>query len=180
MIAVRSARWPGDLAAVAAMDRSFVTDRRYCVVRGDLSFHLALETVDPPLHKRYDLDLSERQSWDCALVAEQGGGPIGFAAARYAEWNRRVIIDHLYVAPYARGAGVGRVLLSALDSFAHSRGARCLWLETQNVNYPAIQFYRRAGFTLCGFDDSLYDPPLLGPEETALFFSRAVPWRGDE
>jgi ribosomal protein S18 acetylase RimI-like enzyme len=44
---------------------------------------------------------------------------------------------------------------------------RCLWLETENVNYPAIGFYRRAGFRLCGLDDILYrpgDPGLLPGE----------------
>lgn len=36
--------------------------------------------------------------------------------------------------------------------------ARCLWLETQNVNYPAVQFYLRLGFELCGLDQTLYAP----------------------
>jgi ribosomal protein S18 acetylase RimI-like enzyme len=73
--------------------------------------------------------------------------------------------------------GVGTALLAALDRRARAGGARCLWLETQNINYPAIQFYRRSGFRLCGLDDTLYDPeldPTTGPDEVALFFTRPL------
>jgi ribosomal protein S18 acetylase RimI-like enzyme len=38
------------------------------------------------------------------------------------------------------------------------------------VNSPAIAFYRRQGFTLCGLDLSLYDPAGSAPGEAALYF----------
>jgi ribosomal protein S18 acetylase RimI-like enzyme len=63
----------------------------------------------------------------------------------------------------------------ALDERARQRpSARCLWLETQNINYPAVQFYRRMGFRLCGLDETLYRPGMPGllPAEVALYFSR--------
>jgi hypothetical protein len=56
---------------------------------------------------------------------------------------------------------------------APGRLAACLWLETRNVSYPAVQFYLRMGFQLCGLDQSLYRPePHILPGETALYFSR--------
>ncbi|KAG8526102.1 uncharacterized protein KY384_000095 [Bacidia gigantensis] len=76
--------------------------------------------------------------------------------------------------PPFRKRRVGTQMLQALEVFARSVTARCLWLETQNVNYPAIAFYRAAGFTFCGFDSSLYDPQRLASEEVALFFARSV------
>jgi ribosomal protein S18 acetylase RimI-like enzyme len=49
--------------------------------------------------------------------------------------------------------------LQARDERARREPATgCLWLETQNVNYPAVQFYRRMGFRLCGLDETLYRP----------------------
>jgi ribosomal protein S18 acetylase RimI-like enzyme len=63
--------------------------------------------------------------------------------------------------------------VDALAAHAKAAGARCLWLETQNVNYPAIQFYLAHGFYLCGFDESFYDPVEL-PGEFAFFFSRLL------
>ena len=78
------------------------------------------------------------------------------------------------VAPQHRGGGLGRALLNAVVALAHSTGARCVWLETQNINYAAIQFYRRAGFRLCGLDESLYDPQSPVGGEVALFFVREL------
>lgn len=100
---------------------------------------------------------------------------VGFAATQYTGWNRRAVIWHLYVALDDRGRGVGTRLLSSVEAFARDAGARCLWLETQNVNHAAVRFYLRAGFTLCGLDMSLYDPQGPAGKEVALFFARPVP-----
>ena len=35
-------------------------------------------------------------------------------------------------------------------------GAHTVWLETQNVNVPAIRAYQALGFPLCGLDLTLY------------------------
>jgi ribosomal protein S18 acetylase RimI-like enzyme len=142
-----------------------------------LSFRLVKEPVTPPFTKRYPFNASdpaERGNWDFAAIAEGGGRLEGFLAAQHVTWNRRVVIHHLYVLPIYRGKGVGTALLAAADAFARSVRARCLWLETQNVNYPAIQFYRRAGFTLCGFDETLYDTDGAPQQEVALFFARQL------
>ena len=154
-----------------------MTDRIYRPLREEWTFRLIEEPVNPPLRKQYDFrpaDEDERGSWDYTVLAEKEGTLAGAAAAEYAAWNRRVTIHHLYVQPPYRRLGVGTQMLDALDTFAQSVGARCLWLETQNVNYPAIQFYRRSGFQFCGFDASLYYPESLAHEEVALFFSRPV------
>ena len=50
--------------------------------------------------------------------------------------------------------------------------ARVLWVETQDVNFPAITFYRRVGFEVCGFDSTLYDGKEAG--EVAVFLSRGL------
>ena len=74
--------------------------------------------------------------------------------------------------------GCGRALIDALAERARREpSARCLWLETQNVNYPAVQFYLRMGFRLCGLDETLYRPgdPYILPGEVALYFARDLP-----
>jgi ribosomal protein S18 acetylase RimI-like enzyme len=177
MLTIRPAQWPQDEAALSALDTAFETDKIYRLVREELSFRLIEETVNPPLRKQYPFrpdDLNERRNWSYTAIAEEEGTLAGFTAAEYAAWNRRTIIWHLYVMPSYRGRGVGTRLLDALDAFAQSMGARCLWLETQNVNYPAVRFYQRAGFRCCGLDESLYDPTGPAKEEIALFFVRPV------
>jgi ribosomal protein S18 acetylase RimI-like enzyme len=175
MLIIRPARWPDDIALLDGLDTSFTTDRIYRVIRDELSFTLVEEAVEPPLQKGYGSITSQVEGirvMEYAAVAEQDGEFAGFAAASYEPWNRRVAVWHLYVAAGRRRRGVGRALVDALDAFARSAGARCLWLETQNVNYPAIQFYRHLGFRLCGLDESLYDPEGPARGEIALFFVR--------
>ena len=177
MLTIRSAQWPQDVAALYALDTAFTTERIYRPVREELSFRLVEETAQQPLRKQYEFEPSNpeaRQNWDYAAVAEEDGELAGFAAAQYVTWNRRVILWHLYVVSSFRNKGVGKRLLEAIDVYAQSAQARCVWLETQNVNYPAIQFYRHCGFAFCGFDESLYDPTTLTQEEVALFFVRPV------
>lgn len=178
MVVIRPALWPQDIPALAALDTSFVTDTVYRLVQDGLHFRLAEEAVTPTLRKRYPFapfDPGERAHWDHATVASESGRVVGFAAAQYAAWNRRAVIWHLYVAPECRGRGVGRQLLSSVEAFAQERGARCLWLETQNVNLPAVRFYLHAGFTLCGLDTSLYERDGSEGAEVALFLTRSVP-----
>jgi ribosomal protein S18 acetylase RimI-like enzyme len=100
---------------------------------------------------------------------------VGIMALKFEAWNRRAVVWHFYMAPAYRGRGVGRALMDAAADEAQNRNVRCLWIETQNINYGAIQFYERVGFRWCGLDTSLYDPQRVAPEERALFFVRWLP-----
>lgn len=177
MVTIRAALWPQDASTLSTIDTSFVTDRIYRPVREEFSFRLIEETITPPLRKRYSwdpLNPEERQDWDCAFLAEDGGQLAGVAAAQYVPWNRRIVLWHLYVQPSHRRLGIGTLLLDAVNRFGLTRHARCLWLETQNTNFPGIQFYLRSGFAFCGFDATLYDPEAVGQDEFALFFARGI------
>lgn len=171
---IRPVDLPADRTDLLNLDTSFVTGRIYTVVAAPASFSLVESTVEPPLHKSFPLqeELGDDRLWDQGFVAVNDGAIVGFAAVRHEVWNHRADIWHLYVAPEQRGRGVGRLLLAAVTAYAQQIGARCLWLETSNVNYPAIQFYRRAGFRWCGLDQALYTPDGEAPGETALFFTR--------
>jgi ribosomal protein S18 acetylase RimI-like enzyme len=165
------------LALLAGLDHSFTTDRVYRVRREGLSFTVEEERVDPPLQKVYGPDAHLEppiQEADFTVVAEQDGRLVGVAAVKMAAWNRRIEVWHVYVAKAARRQGIGTALMNELVRFAECAGARCLWVETQNVNFPAIQFYRRAGFRLCGLDEAFYDPEGPGPGEIALFWAREL------
>jgi ribosomal protein S18 acetylase RimI-like enzyme len=171
VIITRPVRLPADAAAVNALDRSFTTTTAYEIRRrtGTDGVATSVELVGPvtiPARtKRYDMTPREG-----GLVARRGGVTVGYAHVEYAEWNRRAEIGDFYVAGAARRSGIGAALMAAVVRRAQLTPARCLWLETQNVNGPAIAFYLRQGFSLCGFDETLYDPE-VHPGETALFFT---------
>jgi len=172
---------PVDLARdrdrLLALDTAFVTELVYAVQATATSFSLIEQTVSPPIRKAFPLDdeLGDDRLWQRGFVAEVGDVLAGFAALRYEAWNRRAAFWHLYVAAGWRGRGIGSALLAAVEDMARTAGARTLWLETSNVNYPAIRFYRRMGFTWCGLDQSLYDPGGDAAGETALYFARPIP-----
>jgi ribosomal protein S18 acetylase RimI-like enzyme len=172
--AFRPPRWPDDASKLEAPDTSFVTDRVYRVRHGPLSFMLVEEAVAPPIRKTYPVlrpDAGRLRRLGHVVVAEEDGVLVGLVAAGFSAWNRRVEVEDLYVAPAARGRGIGRALMQSVVTYARTVGARCVWLETQPSNYAAVQFYQRSGFRLCGLDERLYDPGPRGPAEAALFFA---------
>lgn len=172
MLKLRSLDWPADRPALVALDTSFRTDRVYEVIRHARSFALRPVPVSPPLHKDYRFadDVDSLPGFDQVLVAERDAAVVGIAALKMESWNRRAVLWHLYVAPAERGRGVGRTLIDGVIVVARQHQARCIWLETQTINYDAIQFYQRVGFAWCGLDTSLYDPRSQATHEIALFF----------
>jgi ribosomal protein S18 acetylase RimI-like enzyme len=164
---VRRARAGDDLASI---DTSFTTATVYDVVRTRQGFALRERRASPRVRKRYELP--PRNTGETVLVAEADDGALaGVAIYRVADWNRRGELVHLYVDRRRRGRGAGSALVEEVVARVRAAGARALWLETQNVNAPAIRFYRGRGFRLAGLDESLYDPEEF-PGEVALFFVR--------
>lgn len=163
--------------ALLALDISFTTDRVFKIESMVSGFMLEEVPTVPAVRKSYSLaaDLDAFPTHDWVHIAERGGELVGVAAVKMEAWNRRAVLHHLYVAPEARRLGVGHALVNAAIAAAQPWGARCLWAETQTVNYGAVQFYRSAGFAWCGLDTSLYDRNALGSDEVALFFSRVIP-----
>lgn len=172
-VVVRVAAGPADLDGIGKVDLSYSTGCIYRVRRTGLGFWLEEESIDPPARKTYPRPAPELS--DRLLVASAGAETAGYGELQFEPWSGRARIEHLYVSGSFRGQGVGRALVRALDERARQEpSARCLWLETQNVNYPAVRFYLHLGFRLCGLDETLYQPgsPGLLPGEVALYFSR--------
>jgi ribosomal protein S18 acetylase RimI-like enzyme len=132
-VIVRMAETQDDLDGISKIDRTYATDRIYRVSRSELGFFLDEEPVSPPVQKNYP-DPSPELS-DRLLVATAGAEIVGYAELRFNSWNYRAEIEGLTVSGNFRSQGVGRSLVQALDERARQeRSARCLWLETQNIN----------------------------------------------
>lgn len=167
-------RWPADRESLLALDTSFTTDRFYRLERTDSGFRLDEVASELPIHKSYSLDdhVNVIPSHNWVSIAEHNHELAGIASVTIEAWNRRAVLQHLYVTREARRIGIGKALVEAAIGAAQYLSARCLWVETQTVNYGAVEFYRSMGFAWCGFDTSLYDPSAVGVDEVALFFSR--------
>ena len=173
MAQTRPMRRGEDEPHILEVDTAFSTDRIYKVERNGLSFGLETCEINPVLRKDYGqiIDLDEHPF---VVVAEERSTICGFAAVRIEAWNKRAVLGHLYVSDGYRGLGIGKLLVQSSIDYAKSSNMRCLWLETQNINYPAIQFYQHMGFEWCGLDTELYDDRTVNDYEIALFFARRI------
>ena len=169
-IDVRSLSSPSDLVELEHLDTTFSTDVVFEVQSAPHGFALVERSISPALRKQYHVAWDELAASSAAIVAVREGVLIGVGALKYVAWNRRAVVSHLYVDRAARGRGVGTSILRELHARANALHARCLWVETQNVNAPAIRFYESQGFVFSGLDTSLYDPQVV-VGETALYFA---------
>lgn len=79
------------------------------------------------------------------LIARLFGTPIGCGGIRTLE--RRVAeIKRMWIAPSARGLGIGRRLLQELEQFACRQGFRVIRLDTNESLREALQLYRSSGY----------------------------------
>ena len=162
-------RRPEDRAALLTLDTSFTADHRWRLEREGTTFRWVETPLPRPFHKSFPLDLDPPAAPTLALCAWDGTRLAGYAEAVQEDWNRRLRLEHLYVEPAWRGKGAGRALLAEVLARAARLEVRGVWVECQDVNPAALDFYRACGFELCGWDASLYDPAGEAAGETALF-----------
>jgi DNA-binding MarR family transcriptional regulator len=79
------------------------------------------------------------------LLARLDGRAVGCGALRL-HGREPAEIKRMWVAPEARGLGLGRRMLEALEREAAARGARTTRLETNRALVEAIAMYREAGY----------------------------------
>jgi GNAT superfamily N-acetyltransferase len=79
------------------------------------------------------------------LLAVRRGRPVGCGAIRRLD-EHTAEIKRMYVAPEARGAGVGRAVLRALEGEARQLGVTRIVLETGERQLRALALYESSGF----------------------------------
>ncbi len=93
------------------------------------------------------------------LARNKDGEPLGCAALRPMEVDGCCEIKRLYVAPSARGMGLGRALVDTVLETATGIGYRDICLDSLPAMIEAITLYRKAGFTTI---TPYYDTPVAG------------------
>ena len=117
-----------------------------------------LASLYPPQSNHF-LDLEQLSRPEIRFfVARRGGPPLACGALRidaqgYGEVKR------MYVAPPARGQGLGRAILARIEEQAAREGLRLMRLETGVRQAEAIALYRSCGYVDCDpFGDYRPDP----------------------
>jgi ribosomal protein S18 acetylase RimI-like enzyme len=144
-------------------------DARYCLQRyvGELS-HRFDGGFDPARSiSAEDRELTPPEG--LFLVATRRGEPVGCGALKLHH-EAPAEIKRMWVAPAARGLGLGRRLLTELEAHAAAHGVRVLRLETNRTLAEAISLYRTSGYReVAAFNEEPYAhhwfEKALGPVE---------------
>jgi DNA-binding MarR family transcriptional regulator/GNAT superfamily N-acetyltransferase len=128
---------------------------------------LCIESYFAELDARFDAGFDPAQSISAdadeltepaglLLVARLRGEPIGCGALKL-HGRKPAEIKRMWVAPSARGLGVGRRILSELEDRARRHGVKHVRLETNRTLKEAGALYRSAGFVeVAAFNDEPY------------------------
>ncbi|MDQ0797747.1 GNAT family N-acetyltransferase [Streptomyces sp. B1I3] len=94
------------------------------------------------------VDAGHHQVW-IARDGERVVGSIGLVKPALPNARHRAEVAKLMVRPSARGHGIGRSLLAAVERSAADEGLTLLILDTETGS-PAEKLYRSSGWTECG------------------------------
>lgn len=91
------------------------------------------------------------------LVAADSDGIAGYALVTWRKGGRRARLYSLAVSRRKAGRGVGRALLTAVQSHALEQGCEALRLEVREDNRRAIALYERLGYRRFGRHEDYYE-----------------------
>ena len=81
------------------------------------------------------------------VVAYYDGAPAGIVSGTHPDENGQAELISMWVAPLARGKGIGEALVDALVRWAKAQGAEHVALDVREGNERAIRLYERCGFS---------------------------------
>jgi DNA-binding MarR family transcriptional regulator/GNAT superfamily N-acetyltransferase len=145
----------GALIEVRAVDPAH-PDAQMCIREYFVELGRRFETgFDPALSISAELD-ELRPPAGVFLVATLRSEPVGCGGLKL-HGDEPTELKRMWVADSVRGLGIGRRLLSELESCAVDAGTRVLRLETNKTLTEAISLYRSAGYhEVDAFNDEPY------------------------
>jgi len=114
-------------------------------------FQQLVSELDAELHHRYGevqalyTPHNHVAAIETAVLAVEDGRPLGCGCFK-PHGPDAVELKRMYVAPQARGRGVGRRLVGALEAWARELGHARAVLETGTSQPEAVALYRRCGY----------------------------------
>lgn len=142
----------------------YKTNGYYDIRPVENGFKIEYTAFGTPLEKSFDdVFFGEWLENPIAFGSFENDRLTGFVEGSVESWNNRFRISNICVFDDEnRRGGVGAMLLERILQTAKSLGARMAVLETQSCNEHAIEFYKKHGFGIIGFD--LYSYSNADPE----------------
>jgi GNAT superfamily N-acetyltransferase len=119
--------------------------------------------------RRQALVVDPRDVLVTLLATDSDGTPLGHGALRdlRGEWE----VKRLIVAHHARGRGIGRRIMSELETLARTGGAKRLVLQTGDLQPGAVALYERTGYERI----EIYEPYVTAIPFSLCFEKRFQP-----
>ena len=132
------------------------TDASWCLEQYFSELNTRFETgFDPLLSISADVEELTPPA-GVLLIARMRAMPVGCGGLKFHP-GAPAELKRMWIAPEARGLGLGRRLLRELEETAQHEGVRVLRLETNRALIEAIALYRSCGFReVAAFNDEPY------------------------
>ncbi len=103
-----------------------------------------------PPEGNFAVDLKALCQPDITLVvARLDGRAVGCGAVKILD-GESAELKRIFVHDEARGHGLGRRIVAALEEIATAKGIRDIYLETGPLNVEAVRLYAAQGYRECG------------------------------
>lgn len=153
----------------------YVTNKIYSVstIEAENIFEFAIREKKQHYSKVWETNENDIENFNKIIAQGNSFGAcyenklIGWIICEFRPWNNSFYIENILVSEAFRGQNIGRMFIKHINRKATELQCRIVELETQNTNYPAIQFYKKAGFKITGINTKLYNDSM----ETALYMS---------
>jgi len=139
-----------------AVEEPTTEDARWCIEQYFAELNTRFDAgFDPALSIPADArDLAPPAG--ALVIARLRNRPIGCGALKF-HGRAPAEVKRMWIAPHARGLGVGRRLLQELERHARNAGVTMLRLETKRALSEAVALYRRSGYVeVDAFNDEPY------------------------
>jgi ribosomal protein S18 acetylase RimI-like enzyme len=164
----------------------YTSAQKYTIARTETSdqinFSMQLVRLETPYVKHFDEYQDEETlqrytnflQQDLSLGAYEDDQLVGVAIAEAQAWNNSLWVWEFHVAETHRGRGIGEWLMKRLFAKGQAANLRAVFCETQTTNVPAINFYRKMGFTCDGINLSFYTNEDWPDGEVAMFMKKTL------
>ena len=102
-------------------------------------------------HQWDEQDFADLKKSGCEMIASQNS----FVVWRVIDDEAEII--SLGVAPVARRTGTASTLMQLVENDVKQMGVKTIFLEVDNANIPAIELYKKTGFSDVGIRPHYYE-----------------------
>lgn len=153
----------------------YETEGYYHIIQDNDTFRFEKKEYNKPVVKSFtDTLFSEWLENPVCYGVYEGNVLLGLVEGAMESWNNRFRISNILVMKEYRHKGVGQVLMDTILEEAKKHKARMIVLETQTCNLKAIDFYKKNGFQIIGFDLYSYSNEDLDKQEVRIEMGKVI------